>query len=611
MSLTTSLRKLGVKRDHNADHILDLSPLFEMETYHGNYWYKFDDSILKCCCASGSCVFGNVSATNSCEGYSVRDRNGCGCLAGAGHKSYSGDASGRCLMSMGQAARSLSVAEDKVANILDEARTTRYLPGWIATYGECNVNCGMGIRQLTRVKSSPNHDPVELERVPGDFPDVLPCEELSGCEWKCQNKTGNASCGWRNASCSSVGGDDGPCELKMERRGGMQSKHDFGLDACFAPCTKQEALNSLCAVTSNHLDEQYGSVSSLISKTCFAEKTGVTPDLVVLMAQELNHANNLGIGANHFPRYVHPTAIPGYNLAAVCAPAMSANTAVFVRASKRSQIWGGSIECSNLTLRSKCAFTNCKGSVVLGLITASGKLVVGNWHGERGGTFSKERTEEFEAAASAIYKSPTYLGRKLVVWGGDINVRSDFVGEATVFGDVLLPEEIRRSMRGDALGEKGWDLDQHLRGEVGHSPFVKSALQGWQLRQAKGWDKLCPTYMKTIEAGHLKNYNEWDGTYTTNFLRMTVKHWVKKTEFRYNMACRTPADQLASGVSETEYLKALEGPGRAPSWTDRIFLSRELYDHCGMLKKDIRNIQTDHDPVYVTCSIPYELQLEF
>jgi len=185
-------------------------------------------------------------------------------------------------------------------------------------------------------------------------------------------------------------------------------------------------------------------------------------------------------------------------------------------------------------------------------------------------------------------------------------VRSDLDPEARarLLAGEVGPREILAAARGDVLGVPGWTLDQHLRGEVGLDPWVRSRLRSAPLRQAEGWDRLCPTYQKTTAPRYERKYREWDGT--KNWVGM--KNYAKRVEHLPNLRCRAPASQMADGVARQEILSMARPDGKkssAPSWTERIFLTEELFRACGEAKKDVRNTQTDHDPMFVNCSIPY------
>lgn len=283
---------------------------------------------------------------------------------------------------------------------------------------------------------------------------------------------------------------------------------------------------------------------------------------------------------------------------------MSANTALYVKDGMTSRVFNEKVSCE--MMKSECGWTNCKGNSIMTVYTSSGTLVVGNWHGARGPTVSEDRIKEFEEAVGFMSSVLPFQGKKHVVWGGDTNVRSAFPDGYQPSKEVQTPEEIHALILSDVLGRPGWSVDDHLSGRVGFDATVRDYLQKSPLRQAQDWNKLCPTYMKSDKPARLETVKEWTGEYDTNVFGYRSKRMKKVTRERPNIACRTPADQLAGGGPRVEYLNFARPGGassRAPSWTERIFLSESLHGSCGKLMKDIRNRQDDHDPVFVRCSL--------
>lgn len=603
----------GRRNDYNAttsfsDDILDLSPLFSLARVSSSV---FNGKRLKCCCKDEECVVADLDAENTCDGSSFRDRNGCGCLVSYGFRSYT-HAGQLCLMTA-EKASGLGFSPSELDTKLERAQASRYYGDWEVSYGACSVSCGSGVRSKANVVCGKLDGSCGEEGTStSTIPDKIPCTEYKGCSWQCQS----SSCGWGTVRCS---GGERYCNLAASRLVNFQSKKDFLTHNCFTPCSQEDSLKTMCAITANHLDEQYQMrhvepLENLMLSTCLADPNA-HPDLLIVMAQELNHANKVSSGTNDFPTYVNRDSIPGYDLVGQCAPAMSANSAVYVRLPMSSRILPNSVECSGTKLISKCDWTNCKGNAVMGLTTSSGKLIVGNWHGDRRGPVSEPRIEEFEKAAQEILSIQPYRGRKLVVWGGDTNVRSDFGGDADLTIDAsentILPEAISARMRGgDFIGRPGWTVDEHLRGEVGLSDAVKTGLRGHPLRQVRDILKLCPTYRKSRQEYRTTMEEVWDGTWKTRFGIRYSKNMVMREKKRYNLLCQTPADQMPYGAPQNaEYIDMKRvmntKKSRAPSWADRIFVSDFLYDGCGKAKKDIRNKQSDHDPVYVECNIPF------
>lgn len=604
------------------DGKIDVAPFFQMrmldkddprlpQDHHDRY--VIDGHAHKCCCDGDSCKVFDLATPNSCDGSTfgdLRDRDGCGCLAGFGWKSFHKINSGvhasfsMCRVRVGDALQTFKKSsEQELQQALQEAARKRIMTGptgeWVATYGECPTTCGRGKRQ--KVNMRPSEEVRQAPGAPPAFPEEIECKEIASCNYKCNMADG---CGWGTVSCVDGSGAQGTfCTAREVLDPTFPSPVDYRLDSCYQECAQPQGLKSLCAVSSNHLDEQYGSLAKLIKNTCFdgdAEK----PDIVAVMTQELNHASSNPLASDDFPSLVSGNSLSGYVRVGVCAPPMSANTALYVKHDLSSRVFSERTTCK--TMKSECGWTNCKGNSIMTVYTTSGAMVVGNWHGARGPTVSKNRMREFEEAAGYISSVKPFRGRKHVVWGGDTNVRSAFPDGYQPPKDDQTPEEIGALIRTDVLGTPGWSVDDHLSGRVGLNATVQAQLQESPLKQALDWNKLCPTYMKSNEAVRLEEVQEWTGEYETVMFGFRRKKMITVTYERPNLACRTPADQLAGGSPKVEYLSFARPSGkssRAPSWTDRIFLSEPLHGGCGKLMKDIRNKQDDHDPVFVRCSL--------
>lgn len=454
----------------------------------------------------------------------------------------------------------------------------------------------------------------------------IPCKETSGCNWECSHQ--ETPCGWGDVTCVDEEGNPGfACDTKADRQTGFIQRSEMEMQ-CFKPCPAGQGLSSLCAVTSNHLDEQYGSLNTLVEKTCQSDGHGKKvsdqeqhPDVIVLLTQELNHASYINIGGinNDFPDYVQEDSLAGYTMAATCVGDLSANTAVFVKRSKSHQIYLADMECTGTSLVSApCDYTNCKGSTVMGLTTTAGKLVVGNWHGQRAGTLSKKRVEEFENAARAVLAVQPFKGKKYVVFGGDTNVRSDFgpkvssgqfIPEGFDLAEFHTPAEIVSVVGPDVLGIEGATVDQHLSGQAGLDEAVKAGLRETPLKQVKGWDTMCPGKTKSTDSARYVDKEVWTGKMEDNWGWVPGQHKVMKTvqESFHNLKCRSPPDQMSTGDSPDEFIdmkKYYGDKSSSPSWTERFFLDETLYQTCGKAMKDVRNAQTDHDALYVNCQLP-------
>jgi len=597
----------------NGGDIVDLAPLFEQvwQSFpEYNYTYNFQDKTLKCCCYRNSCKLGDVNANNICREYSplsrARNPYGCGCVVGSGYKSFH-NSDGGCTMPIEEATQALTSFHPKhtPTNTIDllssvqDAKVTRMVDGWKVSYGECSTSCGMGFRsKIGQECLAGECGPYDESKIK----DQLPCQELTSCWWTCTEAL--SGCGWGRVGCT--GGDQRFCALREAYEVDFPRKADFEFSTCFQTCTDGDALHSMCAITSNHLDEQYQSLSNLLEKTCFSGRgADEKPDVVVLMTQELNHLGSHMDRSNNFEKYVGADSLADYARVGHCTPHMSANSAVFVRTSVTSHVFQATVHCSGTDLRSTCSGTNCKGTSVMGLYTTAGYLVVGNWHGARAGTESETRIREFEQAVAYISNMPEFLGRKLVVFGGDTNVRSKFPEGFAINGDLPqhLPQQIWEVVQLDVLGSADWTVDQHLRGEVGIDESVMRSLQKAPLKQVKDWNKLCPTYRKTSNSTYDEAFRAAAGKG-----RLGFQKYEKGIRQLPNLKCRTPAEQMADQRESEEFLD-MKMPGgsksRAPSWTERIFLSEDLFNSCGKAKKDTRNPQTDHDPMYVQCSMPF------
>lgn len=636
-----------------VDDVIDLSPLFQQRSVtpsdaaqtaspHDDdevssvYHSPVTKSRLRCCCKNGVCSIGDLSIENTCDkdqglgGWinTMRDRDRCGCVMGMGFQSFDTEPGGACLMSATDANRALAMGSaEEVRAEVARASKQRFMQGFEITYGECSSSCGHGMRSVI---STVDDTEKRTERL-ADFPDgddrvkrSIACKETSGCAWNCAHGE-DRPCGWGAVTCLDKDGRQGYlCDSKgtLEPNFLRQSVVE---EQCFKTCPAGQGLTSVCAITSNHLDEQYGSLANLIEKTCQSDSQGEkgsaplhSPDMIVLLTQELNHASRIsipGMESDDFPEFVHAEALEGYVMAATCVGKLSANTAVFVKSEKQHQIWADNVECTGTSLRSEpCDFTNCKGSTVMGLTTSAGKLVVANWHGQRAGTISHKRVEEFENAASAILEIQPFQGKKFVVMGGDTNVRSDFgpkddytFRENLDLAAVNTPAQILSAIGPDVLGFEDWTVDQHLSGVKGFSESVKLGLQNTPLKQVKGWNTICPGKTKTLVDARFKTEDVWTGEYKESRWWGKSKVYEPVTEKLHNLMCESPAEQMSTGTASKELIdmkKIWGDKSSSPSWTERFFLDETLYENCGKAMKDIRNPQTDHDPLYVRCTLP-------
>lgn len=588
--------------------VIDVGPLFSMQIFDvGIYHAERGDAGLKCCCNDGECQVRDLAIEKDCSSW--RDAKGCGCLVGVGWKSFQNGNEGKCPLETSAAVQAFKKKDStELIQAVTGAVTTRLLDEWSGSYGECTTRCGEGTRPLTNTVYTGSGD--RPSSVPVDMPTTIPCRFMDGCSFACSWDGVAGSCGWGNVLCKDNDGSEGTlCDERATTDRSFRSRSKYRKEECVKGCATGDQMKSLCAITTNHLDEQYKSLDNLARSTCLVGSSS-PPDMIIVMTQELNHANGLPVFSNDFPDFVGPNSLTGYRRSATCEPEMSANTAIYVREALASRVFEDEVECRGLKIR-KCDWTNCKGNAIMGVYTTRGKLVVGNWHGARGQQVDRTRVLEFEQAATAILDIQPYEGMKHVIWAGDTNVRSyfpsDYADDLKVKPQ-LTPAEIRAVNGDDVLGTRGQTVDQHLAGTAGESAEVKRRLQEAPLFQVKGWDSLCPTYKKTAESKRVVEEKEWDGTYEKSMFGFgQSKHYIKKTVEYAHLACMTPTDQLAQGVGVIEYtdFKEIEGKkSRAPSWTERIFLSRDLYDSCGKAMKDTRNKQNDHDPMFVHCAFP-------
>lgn len=599
-------------RDNIGD-VMDVSSLFNLGDPNEQVpkMYRYDGRRFRCCCHKGKCTVADLSVKNSCDkSVSIHHRDSCPCALGSGYRSFHQDGGRFCLVPPASVAAVLKMTQEKLKETVAASATMRYIDGWHVTYGECSTLCGHGHRNMISSvcnRSEGCEQPVWTE-------DSIPCTTTDGCQWKCEHSDEHP-CGFGKVSCSDGRGAPGQaCGLKAEREAEFPDAVSFG-QTCFRHCKPGQELSTLCAITSNHLDEQYGSVTALVAKTCLSDGSGhptlPKPQLIVLLTQELNHAAYFTVmSSNDFPSYVSPDALPGYVRAATCEGDLSANTAVFVKKGHEHHVFTGNQECTGSSLRSDpCDYTNCKGSTVMGLTTSAGKLVIGNWHGARAGTLSNKRVGEFEQLVKATFKIQPFAGRKLVLSGGDSNVRSNFGPKRSLRLDASnerTPAEIRAAMGHDILGIAGWSVDQHLKGEVGLDKEVMSELRRSPLKQVKGWDTMCPTKTKTQLDARYEEERVWTGEYEWIWFGRRKKYRTVKKRIP-NLRCRSPPDQMSTGESSEELLDMKRPSGdksSSPSWTERLFLSPMLFESCGKAMKDIRNPRSDHDPFYTRCKLP-------
>jgi len=615
---------------------IDMSPLFKMDTYANetDLMYRNEHGRFKCCCKHDKCKIRSLDDKNSCDSfYNPRDRTGCGCLAGLGYQQFHKAKDGQCNFAIQDALRQplwgqLGTSEDELTKKVEKARHTRIVDAYKASYGDCNTTCGHGHRPLVSTTRMAGTATLSMADARKRIAGSLKCSASSGCRWECKPAP---TCGWGTPLCKDADGKSGTeCDIRHMTDSSIQGYWSFLKQECYKSCPKSDGLSTICTVAVNHLDEQYSTVQNLVAKTCYSNAMyAQKPDLIVLLTQELNHAGKLNTtkakaGHSNFDKYINGSALPGYELAAQCNDAMSAGVGVFVTLEMRSRVLRGSKTCSGVKYRSACDWTNCKGTAVLGVKTTSGMLVAASMHLARGPRLSEKRVEELTDALRAVTEAPAFRGRKIVVLGGDINVRSDFgTDDAYSSAFKLNPEEEHTAeavdaARGlDVLGIEGVTLNDHLRGESLKSSGMSKSLTSWmqklkelKMQQFKNWRRLCPTYRKTSTRYTLEKEEYSTGEYEKAIFG-AVKQIEKKTTRivkRHSLLCKTPAEQTAQSSSEPEYLSLDRMGGsksRAPSWTMRIMMSGNLHSSCGSAMKDTRHQKSDHDPVFVKCSMSH------
>lgn len=519
-------------------------------------------------------------------------------------------------MSTSKAMQSLESDRAEIERDIEVAKVTRKIGGSTVTYGQCSTTCGTG--QRVKISAERVTSEEELSRVK----DSIECTELSGCQWRCSHAR---SCGWGKITCHDADGSLSAlndCKYKT----GLQwlnfpSKRNFKHDSCFKQCNKHNGLASMCNIAVNHLDKQYKTLSTLVERTCLSGQPQ-HPDIITVATQELNHANRISDGPLDFNKYVNDTSLQSVQYVKVgsCAAKLSANSAVFVKSNKQHLVFAekaGETRCSGTDYRSTCDWTNCKGSSVMAVETTSGWLVLGSMHLARAGTSSNDRVDEVEHALQGLSQQlpASSANRKtMVFFGGDINTRSDFGSkdhQKFIASEEYLDaehsgNEVWKDVGGDILGHGSWTVDQHMSGAEGFSQEARRRAKALNLKAAKGFENLCPTYRKSKDAYRKEKVKKWDGAYEKGMFGFKKKVMVSRTVAHPNLKCRTPADQLASGVSTLEYHdmeKPFGDKSRSPSWTMRIFLSEPLQKACGKVIKDIRNAQDDHDPLFVHCDV--------
>merc|ERR1712232_1122155 len=127
-------------------------------------------------------------------GGDFRDRDGCGCLAGFGWKSFHKVSSGvhasisMCRVGLNEAMQTFKKSsEQELQQALQEAAQKRIMTGptgeWVATYGECPTTCGIAKRQ--KINMQPSEEVRRAPSTPPIFPEEVECEEIRSCNYQC------------------------------------------------------------------------------------------------------------------------------------------------------------------------------------------------------------------------------------------------------------------------------------------------------------------------------------------------------------------------------------------------------------------------------------------
>merc|ERR1712187_961125 len=97
--------------------------------------------------------------------------------------------------------------------------------------------------------------------------------------------------------------------------------------------------------------------------------------------------------------------------------------------------------------------------------------------------------------------------------------------------DEHTPAEIWKAIGSDVLGRRGWTIDEHLSGKVGVNWVVKQGLQKNPLRQADGWDSLCPTKTKATGDRFKSRKVETGRSKSSSLSRFFNAKWMERKEY--------------------------------------------------------------------------------
>lgn len=316
-------------------------------------------------------------------------------------------------------------------------------------------------------------------------------------------------------------------------------------------------------------------------------------DILFIMTQEMTQS--LKSTFNDFA-----TDLLGYVPIGRCGNELSAGIVAFRKDTPvlRKLFPLGQTQCPKAQ-KDTAAWSNVKGTAFMSISMAFGTLVLASTHGTRGGTIMPERVEAFQKAINTILD----LNPTVAVWGGDFNMRTPLEGSV---GDKLLrllrlenPRRIHEVLASqpDILGIEGRDTALELK-----------EASGGRLEEVDGLRNLCPSYRKvpSAEGAQRGAWSKMKGRLGGDQQNGQVDYAGLENNGAYKgkaLVCRAPGSDV-----DEYYRSPLDGEttwegesSRAPSWVDRIFVSKELRPGCEQPRKIISD--KDHDIVFTKCKM--------
>eukprot|EP00929_Paragymnodinium_shiwhaense_P112520 TRINITY_DN8077_c0_g1_i2.p1 TRINITY_DN8077_c0_g1~~TRINITY_DN8077_c0_g1_i2.p1 ORF type:complete len:828 (-),score=165.73 TRINITY_DN8077_c0_g1_i2:116-2599(-) len=481
------------------------------------------------------------------------------------------------------------------------------LPAWIGYYAkECERDCGRSKRALLAVECPPrSYDSFDggamvyrlkttTECDQTTYPaQYLECTSTARCLFE-KSTPPEGNCGWHKVKCLHY-------DTKAEAKTSLcedhyqSTLHDWQVqNALEMSGCSERPLEKLCSVTMNeHTPKHFTLKVKKIVEACAGA------DVITIATQEttthMKVAGAMFSKSYNFPDIVTAFEEKGYVTAGYCYSILSAGVGIFVKPEKRQyfapELYGGKKDekaCFFETESSQDdAATNTKGSTILSIPTVMGLMVAASTHADRGPTMSDGRVQLFHGTTKYLMVP----GPALITWGGDFNQRvaitdSD-MANLMKYGQVddpdpqspkngqkgpvpkeLQPERVYELLKGkpDILGRHMYTTEQELEFST-----------GGRLQQVDGIWNHCPTYRKD-NPGVYKGWSRtWNG----------------------NLACKGPGDEHIQYYNCCKYQGA---SSRSPSWTERIFVDRQLKAGCQEAKKIFSD--EDHDMLYVQCEVP-------